>query len=508
MENISELAYELYKVQWKKDHMITAEIEQDALKDYYEGLVDFDGSYSFDDYIEEYGYLDGEIYACYEEFMDTEYLDEEYMKNLLNNDSLFEQYEYDVQEHMSFEEQLSDLYSEIDRIDAELSAEYETGETNWAANLEASRERTEEKIRYLEERLEKDKTSSEPDYNWDAITSNHSVSNHMDELSALLEKAFENTDKKDRFTLEPWHINFDNNFGIRTFQLYHDGIEVLTGNTLGKEYRISEENQVDLRTLLPVIEKALPDYKTDIKIELLIPVNVNEHWMKCVENAEYYDTRQHYRPEDISDGYGYDIVLFNISSYKALENVIIEDLDPSCIYDGATQKFKFIEAYTSVDVENGYIVINGNCFEPVKEKKVSLADKIVSAENIRNSKTLKNDSKELEKEIAINPEDKSFIAHFYVVEDLKDSPLNLTEFNDLSLALDKYLSLPKDKMKAFGIQNSNKFPGSLDFIQCKDGKDIFIKDYLSMDNWKNPEINKVVNELNKKLSAREERFER
>ena len=73
--NISELCYELYKLDWKHSHMITKEIEMDSLKDYFEGTVS-SSEYSFDEYIEEFGY-DGEIYACYEEFRDNEYLDKE-----------------------------------------------------------------------------------------------------------------------------------------------------------------------------------------------------------------------------------------------------------------------------------------------------------------------------------------------------------------------------------------------------------------------------------------------
>ena len=74
---ISKLCYELYMIDWKRHHMITADREMDSIKDYYEFIeeADYNGNlYTYDDYIEEYGY-DGELYVCYDEFLETEYLD-------------------------------------------------------------------------------------------------------------------------------------------------------------------------------------------------------------------------------------------------------------------------------------------------------------------------------------------------------------------------------------------------------------------------------------------------
>jgi hypothetical protein len=77
--------------------MITAEREADTIKDYYEGLIDDDGTYIYEDYLGEFGY-DGEIYVCYEEFIDNEYLDHIYMHNLLDNPKLIELYDKDVED--------------------------------------------------------------------------------------------------------------------------------------------------------------------------------------------------------------------------------------------------------------------------------------------------------------------------------------------------------------------------------------------------------------------------
>lgn len=92
---IKRLCYELYKVDWKHSHMITKDREMDSIKDYYEGLVDNETEYSYNDYLEEFGY-DGELYVCYEEFLDNEYLEEDYICSLLNNKRLIATYYQDI----------------------------------------------------------------------------------------------------------------------------------------------------------------------------------------------------------------------------------------------------------------------------------------------------------------------------------------------------------------------------------------------------------------------------
>ena len=88
--------------------------------------------------------------------------------------------------------------------------------------------------------------------------------------------------------------------------------------------------------------------------------------------------------------------------------------------------------------------------------------------------------------------DKAFIDHFYVVDDLqKQGPLSVEEFSTLDEALGSYFALPNDKQKALGIQNSNLLPGSLDFIQCKNGIDTAVMDYTMIEVWNNPEIQSV-----------------
>lgn len=95
--DIRKLCYELYKIDWKHSHMITKEREMDSIKDYYEGLINNDNEYTYENYIEEFGY-GGELYVCYEEFCDAEYYDVDYMCTLLNNDRLINMYQEDIKE--------------------------------------------------------------------------------------------------------------------------------------------------------------------------------------------------------------------------------------------------------------------------------------------------------------------------------------------------------------------------------------------------------------------------
>ena len=103
------------------------------------------------------------------------------------------------------------------------------------------------------------------------------------------------------------------------------------------------------------------------------------------------------------------------------------------------------------------------------------------------------------------PETGPFIDHYYVVEDLSAAPLSVTEYPDRDEALEAYFALPADTMKAFGVVNTKELPGSLDFIQCRDGKDTLIEDYAKTDDdsWRNPEIEGLVDQLKERLAERD-----
>ena len=100
---------------------------------------------------------------------------------------------------------------------------------------------------------------------------------------------------------------------------------------------------------------------------------------------------------------------------------------------------------------------------------------------------------------------KSYIDHYYVVDDLQAVPLEIKTFSERDKAINEYFSLPTNKVKAFGVQNANELPGSLDFIQCKDGIDTLTEDFLKVEEsagWQREEIFELENYLKEQLDSR------
>lgn len=66
-------AYEEYKKEWVKDH-ISEEIQEETHEEYLDYCLDInvDDDYTFEDYLNEYGY-NGQLYVCFEEFVNNEY---------------------------------------------------------------------------------------------------------------------------------------------------------------------------------------------------------------------------------------------------------------------------------------------------------------------------------------------------------------------------------------------------------------------------------------------------
>ena len=96
INNIKDLAYELYKTDWMS--RISTERRFNALRDYYLNVdTETRYSYTFEEWISEQGY-DGELYVCFAEFLQTEYLEDEYMKALLADTALYEEYLKDIKE--------------------------------------------------------------------------------------------------------------------------------------------------------------------------------------------------------------------------------------------------------------------------------------------------------------------------------------------------------------------------------------------------------------------------
>ena len=99
---------------------------------------------------------------------------------------------------------------------------------------------------------------------------------------------------------------------------------------------------------------------------------------------------------------------------------------------------------------------------------------------------------------------KQFIAHFYVAEDIqKRGALDIKEFHSLEDALNAYHKLPNNQRKALGAMNTEALPGSLDFVQCVDGKDTIIQDYTKVAGWQNAEILNSIAQIERSLNTRE-----
>lgn len=111
---------------------------------------------------------------------------------------------------------------------------------------------------------------------------------------------------------------------------------------------------------------------------------------------------------------------------------------------------------------------------------------------------------EPEKTVA-TAEPEHFIDHYYVVEDLQvRGALQLKEYSTFEDAMRAYKSLPSERMKALGVQNTRTpFPGSLDLIQCKDGEDKLVQDYTKVAGWENPEILDLVQKIETAIQTKE-----
>lgn len=94
------------------------------------------------------------------------------------------------------------------------------------------------------------------------------------------------------------------------------------------------------------------------------------------------------------------------------------------------------------------------------------------------------------------------IDHYYVVRDLQaQGQLDIQTYETYEEARAAYDELPKDKLKALGVQNTKPLPGSLDLIQCRDGVDTLVEDYTKVAGWDNPEITALVSKIRENLSA-------
>lgn len=100
MSGISYVAYELYKQNWI-DENISQEQRLENIRRWGQTEIeneDEDLAYSYEEYREELGYSGGELYVCYDEFIEAEYQDRDFMRELLKSESLIQAYIEDEEE--------------------------------------------------------------------------------------------------------------------------------------------------------------------------------------------------------------------------------------------------------------------------------------------------------------------------------------------------------------------------------------------------------------------------
>lgn len=100
MDKIRKIAYELYKQKWIEEHTTSEErlknIRAWGKVEAFIGEIDSEDVITpYAKYRDELGY-EGNIYACYEEFIEAEYRDIEYMVQLLDEDLLINDYMLDI----------------------------------------------------------------------------------------------------------------------------------------------------------------------------------------------------------------------------------------------------------------------------------------------------------------------------------------------------------------------------------------------------------------------------
>lgn len=88
-KELQEIAYELYKIDWIRDN-ITPELQLQVEREFWLESLEYEQEFNdvllWSNWIWDNGYH-GSLYACFNEFLDYEYEDEEYMKYLLDEDS-------------------------------------------------------------------------------------------------------------------------------------------------------------------------------------------------------------------------------------------------------------------------------------------------------------------------------------------------------------------------------------------------------------------------------------
>ena len=91
--DINDIAYEKYKLDWMMSHGYTLVDLAAQIRDVQEVNPNINAIGALFEWENDLGF-DGEIWACYDEFMDSEFLDKEYMAMILGCDEYKKYLEY------------------------------------------------------------------------------------------------------------------------------------------------------------------------------------------------------------------------------------------------------------------------------------------------------------------------------------------------------------------------------------------------------------------------------
>ena len=213
-------------------------------------------------------------------------------------------------------------------------------------------------------------------------------------------------------------------------------------------------------------------------------------------------------------------VIVDRRKYGSLDDLIkqeLEWLDFDSLIDFSDEEMAKVSVYSReneivatyhsdderIDI---YHYVNGYFYNHYgSDPERTLADSIAGPfDSLEEAQTMLLRHRPQAKEGDVPETEQSFIDCYYVVKDLAvQGPLEIEEYDNLFLAMQSYNALPTDKMKALGIRNTMPLPGSLDLLQCKDGVDTIVEDYLKVDGWQNEEIFGTVNEIQKHITQQE-----
>jgi hypothetical protein len=96
-EELKRELYETYKQEWL-DENVSPEMAEEARKEYESEKAEYGEDFeysSFEEYIEDVGYGGGSLYVCYEEFIDCEYQDADWLSGHLTAKDAMRLAEYD-----------------------------------------------------------------------------------------------------------------------------------------------------------------------------------------------------------------------------------------------------------------------------------------------------------------------------------------------------------------------------------------------------------------------------